>query len=128
MKKRDFQGSLSRRDFLKTTGAIGVASLAGSMSQIVYAQDKTILTVRAYSDMRSLDPAHSVGVVDEEIHSSIYSKLIQYKPGREWGMATGCGRIDRASRRYEHCFQAETRGHVHQRLWRNDRGGCEVFV
>ena len=85
MKKRDFQGSLSRRDFLKTTGAIGVASLAGSMSQIVYAQDKTILTVRAYSDMRSLDPAHSIGVVDEEIHCSIYSKLIQYKPGREWG-------------------------------------------
>ena len=35
--------------------------------------------------MRSLDPAHSIEVVDEEIHGSIYSKLIQYKPDREWG-------------------------------------------
>ena len=34
--------------------------------------------------MRSLDPAFSLGVVDEEIHSCIYSKLIQFKPGRKW--------------------------------------------
>ncbi len=79
------QNTFKRREFLKTTGAVGVAAAAMPMSQIVYAQDKKILKVRAYSDMRSLDPAHSVGVVDEEIHSSIYSKLIQYKPGREWG-------------------------------------------
>ena len=50
----DFQGSLGRRDFLKTAGAIGVAGLAGSLSQIVYAQDKTILKVRAYSDIRAI--------------------------------------------------------------------------
>ena len=85
MNKNQNHISHSRRDFLKTTGAIGVATATGGMSQIIYAQDKTILKVRAYSDMRSLDPAHSVGVVDEEIHSSIYSKLIQYTPGREWG-------------------------------------------
>ncbi len=54
MKKQDFQGSLSRGDFLKTTDAIGVAGLAGSMSRIVYAQDKTILKVRAYSDIRAI--------------------------------------------------------------------------
>lgn len=54
MKKQDLQGSLGRRDFLKTAGAIGVAGLAGSLSQIVYAQDKTILKVRAYSDIRAI--------------------------------------------------------------------------
>ena len=54
MKKQDLQGSLSRRDFLKTTATIGVAGIAGSMSQIVYAQDKTILKVRAYSDIRAI--------------------------------------------------------------------------
>jgi peptide/nickel transport system substrate-binding protein len=35
--------------------------------------------------MRSLDPAFSQGVVDEEIQGPIYNKLIQYKPGAEWG-------------------------------------------
>ena len=54
MKKQDFRSSLCRKDFLNTTGAIGVAGLAGSMSQIVYAQDKTILKVRAYSDIRAV--------------------------------------------------------------------------
>ena len=59
------------------------ASTAG-LVQVVHAQDKKILKVRAYADLRSFDPAHSQGITDEEIHSSIYSKLIQYKPGREW--------------------------------------------
>ncbi len=77
--------SPSRRRFLQTSGAVGLAAAAGIMPQIVYAQDKKILKVRTYADMRSLDPAHSQGIVDEEIQSSIYSKLVQYKPGREWG-------------------------------------------
>lgn len=75
----------NRRRFLKTSGALGLAAAAGGIPEIVYAQDKTILKIRTYADMRSLDPAHSQGIVDEEIQSSIYSKLIQYKPGREWG-------------------------------------------
>ena len=73
-----------RRNFLKTSGVLGLAAWAGA-SEIVFAQDKKILKIRTYADMRSLDPAYSQGVVDEEIQSSIYSKLIQYKPGREWG-------------------------------------------
>ena len=43
------------------------------------------LRVRTYADMRTLDPAFSSGVVDEEIQGAIYNKLVQYKPGREWG-------------------------------------------
>ena len=76
-----------RRHFLQISGALGLAAAGGAIPRIVYAQGRKILKVRTYADMRSLDPAHSIGIVDEEIHSSIYSKLIQYKPGREWGWA-----------------------------------------
>ncbi len=88
MKKKQANSLLpemNRRRFLQTSGALGVAAATGGMSQIVFADGKKILKVRAYSDLRSLDPAFSQGVVDEEIQSCIYSKLIQYKPGREWG-------------------------------------------
>ena len=80
-----FRLSLSRRRFLQTSGALGLATAAGGMSEVVFAGGKKILRVRTYADMRSLDPAYSQGIVDEEIQSCIYSKLIQYKPGREWG-------------------------------------------
>ncbi len=76
---------LNRRQFMQTTAAIGLAAATGSISEVVFADGKKILKVRSYADLRSLDPAFSQGVVDEEIHSAIYSKLIQYKPGREWG-------------------------------------------
>lgn len=76
---------MSRRQFLQTSGALGLATATGGMSEIVFAGGKKILKVRSYSDMRSLDPAFSQGVTDEEIHSCIYSKLIQYQPGSKWG-------------------------------------------
>ena len=75
----------NRRQFLQASSAFGIVAATGTMGEVVYAAGKKILKVRTYADMRSLDPAFSQGVVDEEIHSCIYSKLIQYKPGREWG-------------------------------------------
>jgi peptide/nickel transport system substrate-binding protein len=77
--------TISRRRFIQASGALGIATATVGMSEVVFAAGKKILKVRTYADMRSLDPAFSQGVVDEEIQSSIYSKLIQYKPGREWG-------------------------------------------
>ncbi len=77
--------TISRRRFLQASGALGLATATGGMSEVVFADGKKILKVRTYADLRSLDPAFSQGVVDEEIHSCIYSKLIQYKPGRKWG-------------------------------------------
>ena len=77
--------AISRRRFIQASGAFGLATATGTMSEVVFAAGKKILKVRTYADMRSLDPAFSQGIVDEEIHSCIYSKLIQYKPGREWG-------------------------------------------
>jgi len=77
--------AISRRRFLQASGAIGLTTATGGMGQVVFADGKKILKVRSYADLRSLDPAFSQGVVDEEIQSCIYSKLIQYKPGRKWG-------------------------------------------
>jgi len=82
---RTILSNISRRKFIQASGALGIATATAGMSEVVFAAGKKILKVRTYADMRSLDPAFSQGVVDEEIQSSIYSKLIQYKPGREWG-------------------------------------------
>ncbi|MCZ4292321.1 ABC transporter substrate-binding protein [Hoeflea alexandrii] len=64
---------------------LGMASVAGlSLPRAAFASGGTLKT-RTYADIRSMDPAFSQGVVDEEIQAAIYNKLIQYKPGREWG-------------------------------------------
>ena len=83
--KNSISSAISRRRFIQASGALGIATASGTMSEVVFAAGKKILKVRAYGDLRSLDPAFSQGVIDEEIQSCIYSKLIQYKPGREWG-------------------------------------------
>ena len=76
---------IPRRRFLQGASALGVAAGTGAgFSANVWAEGSTLKS-RTYADMRSLDPAFSQGVVDEEIQGPIYSKLIQYKPGREWG-------------------------------------------
>ena len=70
-----------RRRFIKNMGMLGAASLLPSS---VASAANGVLRVRAYADMRTLDPAFSQGIPDEEIQSSIYNKLVQYKPGRKW--------------------------------------------
>ncbi len=76
---------LPRRSFLKGGATLGGLAAAGMMlPRAAYAAGGTLKT-RTYADIRSMDPAFSQGVVDEEIHAAIYNKLIQYKPGREWG-------------------------------------------
>ena len=77
--------SIPRRQFLQGASALGVAATAGIGFPSKSWAEGTTLKSRTYADMRSLDPAFSQGVVDEEIQSPIYSKLIQYKPGRDWG-------------------------------------------
>ncbi len=84
-KVRSALSGLDRREFLKLTSMFGLAATTLGFSEVVFADGKKILKVRAYGDLRSMDPAFSQGVIDEEIQSCVYSKLIQYKPGREWG-------------------------------------------
>ena len=77
---------LGRRDFLRSATALGAAAmLPMGFSGRAMAQSDGVLRIRNYGDLSTMDPAHSVGVVDETIHSSVYNKLIQYKPGSEWG-------------------------------------------
>ncbi|MCV2872687.1 ABC transporter substrate-binding protein [Defluviimonas sp. WL0050] len=76
---------LPRRAFLKGATALGAMAATGlALPRPAFAAGGTLKT-RTYADIRSMDPAFSQGVVDEEIHAAIYNKLIQYKPGREWG-------------------------------------------
>ena len=76
---------LSRRGFLKTAASAGAAGAlpAGLLSSAAWAEDG-VLRVRSYAAMKTLDPAFSQGVSDEEIQAPIYNKLVQYKPGKEW--------------------------------------------
>lgn len=74
---------LSRRQMLKSTAAFS-AVMASSSFPSAWSQSGSTLRGRTYSDMRSLDPAFSQGVPDEEIHACIYNKLIQFTPGSKW--------------------------------------------
>jgi len=77
---------LSRRRFLQESSALGVAAaLPASYPMRAAAASEGTLRARTYSDIRTMDPAFSAGVTDEEIHAAIYNKLIQYAPSREWG-------------------------------------------
>ena len=77
------RAGLPRRQFLQAASALGATAAAGLGTQAASAAGGT-LKIRTYADIRSLDPAFSQGIVDEEIHASIYSKLIQFIPGSDW--------------------------------------------
>lgn len=74
---------IRRRRFLCSTSLLAAAGALPGSFHSAYADGGT-LRVRAYSDIQTMDPAFSSGVVDEEIQAAIYNKLVQYKPGREW--------------------------------------------
>ncbi|SNZ21346.1 ABC transporter substrate-binding protein [Cohaesibacter gelatinilyticus] len=79
------KAAVGRRSFMRGVTALGAAAALpmGFGNRVLAAGDNT-LRVRAYGDAQNMDPAHSVGVFEEEVYASIYNKLIQYKPGREW--------------------------------------------
>jgi peptide/nickel transport system substrate-binding protein len=75
---------IDRRHFLKGASTVALSTAAVGMPQFANAAGN-VLKTRSYADIRSMDPAFSQGVVDEEIQGAIYNKLIQFKPGSEWG-------------------------------------------
>ncbi|MES0885197.1 ABC transporter substrate-binding protein [Roseibium sp. SCP14] len=86
MKIEWMNASVGRRSFLKGATVLGAATvLPMGWENRATAAEEGVLRVRSYGDVSTLDPAHSVGVVDEEVHAAVYNKLIQYKPGDEWG-------------------------------------------
>ena len=77
--------SIDRRRFLQSVTAMGAMATGPSIfaSKAFAASDGT-LRIRLHGDMTTMDPAHSIGIVDETVQAPVYNKLIQYKPGREW--------------------------------------------
>jgi peptide/nickel transport system substrate-binding protein len=78
--------AINRRNVLRGASALGMAAaMPAAFGGPAFAADDNTLRVRSYTDMGTMDPAHSKGVFEEEIHGAVYNKLIQYKPGKEWG-------------------------------------------
>lgn len=88
---------LNRRQMLKTltaatAGVVG-ASLLGSKAS--FAIEGKTLKIRNDGDIRNLDPATRGGWYDETVMFAIYSGLVQFKAGDEWGwQLDGAASID----------------------------------
>ena len=120
---------LNRRRFMQGASALGLAAaLPAGFPRRAMAADGSTLRTRGYADMRTLDPAFSQGVVDEEIQSSIYNKLIQYKPGREWDAQLDAADMVEQVDPTHIKFALARRYRLHQRIRCDDRRGREVLV
>jgi len=73
---------INRRRFL-AGAALGAAT--ATLPRIAWSAGDGVVKGRSYADWGQSDPAFSTGVTDEEVHALIYTKLIQYTPGRSWG-------------------------------------------
>ncbi len=86
MKRKYNKSLVQRRNFLKSIATMSaVAALPGGFPSRLMASSDGALRIRLHGDMTTMDPAHSIGIVDETAQAAVYNKLIQYKPGREWG-------------------------------------------
>lgn len=82
---KNHRNSMNRRAFLKFSAISSVLALSPALwPQISLAEGQTILKVRGYGDFHSLDPGIAANFYEENITSTIYNKLIAYKPGDEW--------------------------------------------
>ena len=50
----------------------------------VWAQSGKVLRARSYADIDALDPGFYQNGYNVDVMNCIYSKLVRYKPGREW--------------------------------------------
>jgi peptide/nickel transport system substrate-binding protein len=83
--KHCHQSGINRRRFIQGTGAFVFTLAAVPFSpRFSIAADKNILRVRDYGDFQSLDPGIASNLYEENITSTIYNKLIAYKPGNKW--------------------------------------------
>jgi peptide/nickel transport system substrate-binding protein len=77
---------LSRRRLMQFIGAAGLSVPAsGLLSGAVFAQEGKVLKIRNDGDIRRLDPATRGGWYDETVMFAIFSGLVRYKSGDEWG-------------------------------------------
>lgn len=76
-------GRLTRRQLLAGSAALGTA--AALKPRFSLAQDGNVLRVRSYSDIQVMDPAYRLAQPEGDIMECIYTRLVSYKPGSEWG-------------------------------------------
>jgi peptide/nickel transport system substrate-binding protein len=53
------------------------------------AENGRVLRVRAAADLQVLDPAHRKGQPEGDILRCVFSRLIEYRTGDEWGWRLG---------------------------------------
>jgi peptide/nickel transport system substrate-binding protein len=76
--------TLERRQFLGGAAAAGIVGATMPITRAVWAQKGKVLRARAYADIDQLDPGFYQNAYNVDVMNCIYSKLVDYVPGREW--------------------------------------------
>jgi peptide/nickel transport system substrate-binding protein len=76
---------IARRRFLQGAAATGLAAASMPITKAVWSQSGSVLRVRAYADLDALDPGFYQNAYNVDVMNCIFSKLVHYKPGHEWG-------------------------------------------
>jgi peptide/nickel transport system substrate-binding protein len=78
-------GGIGRRRFLQAGGAFAFSLVAlPTRPRFSWSSEGNVLRVRDYGDFQTLDPGIAANFYEENITSTIFSKLIHYKPGDKW--------------------------------------------
>jgi len=77
-------GGIDRRTLLQTGAVALVGGSLMPLSQAVRAAEGKLLRARAYGDIDKLDPGFYQNAYNVDVMNCIYSKLVQYKAGRDW--------------------------------------------
>ena len=72
----------TRRDFLKSTAAVGAAAFA--YPGFVDADGHSVVRIRARTDIKSVDTARAITTADFDVRQAVLNNLILYKPGNVW--------------------------------------------
>lgn len=76
---------LRRRSVLQGGVAAVVGGALMPLSRAVWAAEGKVLRARSYADIDKLDPGFYQNAYNVDVMNCIYSKLIRYKAGSDWG-------------------------------------------
>jgi peptide/nickel transport system substrate-binding protein len=76
---------IARRQFLQVAAGSGLVAASMPITRAVWSQSGSVLRVRSYADLDALDPGFYQNAYNVDVMNCIYSKLVRYKPGHEWG-------------------------------------------
>jgi peptide/nickel transport system substrate-binding protein len=78
---------LSRRALIRSAAGVGLS--AAVWPRVGVAAERRVLRVRSAADLQVLDPAHRKGQPEGDILRCLFSRLIEYRTGDEWGWRLG---------------------------------------